>query len=299
MATKNLRRIDMSRAQWDSEILAWKAKSSTNIIEQLSRFGLSVNWNALYFTLDPQKNHFVSQAFIKLFNDGLIYRDNRMIHYCPFLQTTLSDIEIEHREIQGGQHVVLPGRQTPVTMGILYAIKMTVADSSEIIEVQTSRPETCAGDVAIAVHPEDERYRHLIGKFVFHPLLCKRLPIVGDAELINPDFGSGIAKITPSCDPADYQASLRHKLPLVDVSDAKGDYCVVHLKALQISPKECVWQDRFDLRRRIVDYLTDKKLISLHKTAMSLPFCARSGDLLEYRVFPQWYFALLYFPFLS
>ena len=282
----NRRRVDMSREEWDSAITSWKDHSSSRIIEQIRRLGLSVDWSQNYFTLDSQRSAFVQDAFIKFFQDGFIYRESKMVFWCPFLQTTISDIEIEHKEIDGATLITLPGHQKPVEIGILhyFAVKIFSGQSKgEEILVATTRPETCLGDVAFAVHRDDTRYCHLIGQTCWHPILQREVPIISDSYLVQPGKGTGVVKVSPAHDPDDYACAKRHKISFESIMDPSGIiiYPGTLFKGL----------DRFTCRQRVISELQDQGLYrgADRKHKMTIPLCSRSGDLIEYRVLPQWY----------
>src|SRR5213080_1937170 len=169
---------------------------------QLKRLGASVDWEREYFTMDDNLSRAVREVFVRLHEDGLIYRGKYIVNWCPRCETAISDLEVKHEEIAGK----------------LYEIRYPVIGTSEFITVATTRPETMLGDTAVAVNEKDERYRHLHGKKVLLPLMNREIPIISD-ELAQPEFGTGAVKVTPAHDPNDFQAGLRHNLPQIDVMD--------------------------------------------------------------------------------
>src|SRR6202008_2797564 len=171
------------------------------ILEQMKRLGASVDWEREYFTMDENLSRAVREVFVRLYEQGLIYRGKYIVNWCPDCGTAISDLEVKHEEV--------PGK--------LYEIRYPVVGSKEFITVATTRPETMLGDTAIAVNAKDERYTHLHGKKVVLPLMNREIPIILDDLLANPEFGTGAVKVTPSHDPNDFEAGLRNHLPQIEV----------------------------------------------------------------------------------
>src|SRR5215831_11455148 len=200
-------REQLGREKFIERVWAWKAQFGGIIIQQLKRLGASCDWARLRFTMDEGLSKAVLEVFVRLYEDNLIYRGERLINWCPRCLTALSDIEVEHEEIKGKLHSIqYPLEHDPAT-------HLTVA---------TTRPETMLGDTAVAVHPEDTRYRHLIGKRVGLPLTNRTIPIVGDSMLVDRHFGTGAVKITPAHDFNDFEAGERHHLPRLPILDHQG-----------------------------------------------------------------------------
>ena len=203
-------RHDLGREALVRRIWAWKDEYEKRILGQLRLMGCSCDWERTRFTLDPVCALAVRTTFFRLFRDGLIYRGKRLVNWDTFLRTAVADDEIEYVESQGH----------------LWTIKypVTGSDAGEALQVATTRPETMLGDTAVAVHPDDPRYKHLIGKTVTLPLSAREIPIVGDAVLVDPKFGTGCVKVTPAHDPNDYLTGLRHKLPMINLLNPDGTY---------------------------------------------------------------------------
>ncbi|MET0515256.1 MAG: valine--tRNA ligase [Nitrospiraceae bacterium] len=194
----------LGRERFLERVWEWKAKSGGRIIEQLQRLGASCDWDRLRFTMDPGLSEAVRLVFVRLYQDDLLYRGERLINWCPRCLTALSDIEVEREDITGK----------------LYTIRYPLADDpTQYLLVATTRPETMLGDTAVAVHPEDDRYRHLIGKQVRLPLTTREIPIVGDAILVDREFGTGAVKITPAHDFNDFEAGARNRLSRIKILD--------------------------------------------------------------------------------
>ncbi|MFO0951697.1 MAG: valine--tRNA ligase [Isosphaeraceae bacterium] len=202
-------RHDVGREALVQRIWAWKDEYEARILSQLRLMGCSCDWDRTRFTLDPVCAKAVRETFFRLFRAGKIYRGKRLVNWDTHLRTAVADDEIEYEDVQGH----------------LWTIKYPVTGSStEALHVATTRPETMLGDTAVAVHPEDPRYKHLIGKTVSLPLMNREIPIVGDAILVDPKFGTGCVKVTPAHDPNDYQTGLRHKLPMINLLNPDGTF---------------------------------------------------------------------------
>jgi valyl-tRNA synthetase len=200
-------RHDIGREEFLKRVWDWKARSGSRIHEQFRVLGFSCAWSFHKFTMDEGPSKAVIEAFVKLYEDGLIYRAERLINWCWRCTTALSDLEVDREEGHKGE---------------LFSFAYPLADGSGEIVVATTRPETMLGDTAIAVHPDDERYKHLIGRNVKHPITGREFPIIGDAVLVDPTFGSGAVKVTPAHDPNDFATGQRHKLPMINIMNADG-----------------------------------------------------------------------------
>lgn len=195
-------RESLGRDGFIKRVWEWKATSGNTIISQQKQLGESCDWDRLRFTMDEGLSKAVLEVFVRLYEDGLIYRGERLINWCPRCLTALSDIEVEHEDMKGK----------------LYHIRYPLADDPlTTLTVATTRPETMLGDTAVAVHPDDPRYRHLIGKNVRLPLTTREIPIVGDSILVDLTFGTGAVKITPAHDFNDFEAGERHKLSRISI----------------------------------------------------------------------------------
>ena len=198
-------RFALGREKFLERSYAWKEEQCKYVLEQLYRLGASADWERIRFTLDPSYQRAVRRQFVQLFQEGLVYRGSYIIQWCPRCRTALSDIEVEHEEEQGH----------------LWYVRYPFAEGDGYVTVATTRPETILGDTGVAVHPQDKRYRTLIGREVILPILKRKIPIVAD-EAVDPCFGSGAVKITPAHDPTDFEIGQRHNLPPVLVIGEKG-----------------------------------------------------------------------------
>ncbi len=265
LAKQNLTRQQLGREEFERRVWEWKAKSGGTIKKQMIRLGESVDWSRERFTLDPPLYRAVLEAFLRLYKQELIYRGRYIINWCPRCLTALSDLEVVHEERQGS----------------LWFLRYPVSGSNENILVATTRPETMLGDTAVAVHPEDERYKQLIGKKVRLPLMNREIPIVGDAA-VDREFGTGAVKVTPFHDPNDFDLGRRHNLPEIDVMTEDA-----HMLA-NTGPYSGL--DRFDARKRIVEDLkTQGFLDHVENHPHSVGICDRCKTVVEPRVSTQWF----------
>ena len=205
MREEGVTKEDLGREGFLERAWAWKDKFGGRILEQLKLLGSSCDWDRLRFTMDEGCSKAVRHVFVKLYEEGLIYRGERIINWCPNCKTAISDAEVIFEEQQGS----------------FWHIRYPLADGSGYIQLATTRPETMLGDTAVAVHPEDERYKDLVGKNVILPLVNKEIPIVAD-EYVEMDFGTGVVKITPAHDPNDFEVGKRHNLPMIRVLTYDG-----------------------------------------------------------------------------
>jgi valyl-tRNA synthetase len=260
------RRTDLSRDAFVERVWAWKQQSGGTIAQQLRRLGASVDWSRERFTMDPDLSRAVVEAFVRLHQEGLIYRGQRLVNWDPVLRTALSDLEVLSEEEDGK----------------LWHLRYRLADGSGQLVVATTRPETLLGDAAVAVHPDDERYRDLIGRAVLLPLTGREIPIITDSY-VDPAFGTGCLKITPAHDFNDYAIGLRHGLPLINVftPDARlNDNAPPRLRGL----------DRFEARERIVAQLEAAGLVErIEPHKLTIPRGDRSGAVIEPYLTDQWY----------
>jgi valyl-tRNA synthetase len=263
---EGLRRTDLSREQFLQRVWSWKEQSGGTIGQQMRRLGASVDWSRERFTMDAGLSRAVLEAFVRLYEQGLIYRGQRLVNWDPQLLTALSDLEVLSSEEDGS----------------LWHLRYPLADGSGQVVVATTRPETMLGDVAVAVHPDDERYRALIGRRVRLPLTAREIPIIADAY-VDASFGSGCVKITPAHDFNDYAIGQRHNLPLINVftPDARlNEQAPAHLRGLP----------RFDARARIVEELTAAGLIErIEPHKLMIPRGDRSNAVIEPYLTDQWY----------
>jgi valyl-tRNA synthetase len=294
-AAGNIGRREMGREAFVDKIWEWKATSAGSIQNQLRRLGSSCDWSRERFTLDPDLQIAVRKVFVQLHKDGLIYRDKRLVNWDPHFQTAISDLEVEQREVDGAYwHFAYPlapdedGK--PVTYEHPVAFdedgKATEFETRDYIVVATTRPETMLGDTGVAVHPKDERYAGLVGKFVTLPIVGRRIPIVAD-EYADPAKGSGAVKITPAHDFNDFQVGKRAGLPSLNILDAFGRVTAADTPDV---PADYEGMDRFAARKAIVARAEeDGWLKDIEKTKHMVPHGDRSGVVIEPWLTDQWY----------
>ena len=265
MAEEGLTKEDLGREKFLERAWDWKRKYGGRIVEQLKKLGSSCDWDRERFTLDEGCNRAVNEVFIRLYEKGLIYRGERIINWCPHCLTSISDAEVEYEESDGS----------------FWHLRYPLSDNSGYIELATTRPETLLGDTAVAVHPEDERYKALIGKTVTLPLVNKEIPIVAD-EYVEMDFGTGVVKITPAHDPNDFEVGLRHNLPVINVFT---DEAVVNEKGGKYEGME-----RYAARKAIVaDLEAGGYLVKVEPMRHNVGHCYRCNTTVEPRVSKQWF----------
>lgn len=263
---KNISRHDLGREAFVEEIWKWKQESGDTISKQLRRLGASVDWSRERFTMDPVLSKAVQKTFIDLYREGLIYRGQRLVNWDPVLHTAISDLEVVSEEEQGN----------------LWHIRYPVQDSKEFIVIATTRPETLLGDAAIAVNPEDPRYKHLIGKLVALPLTDRFIPIIAD-EYADPEFGTGCVKITPAHDFNDYIVGERHKLPKINI-------LTIDAKINDNAPEKYRGLDRFEARKIIIDDLNAAEaIVKIEPHTLKVPRGDRSHAVIEPFLTDQWY----------
>ncbi|MDA9131319.1 valine--tRNA ligase [Gammaproteobacteria bacterium] len=272
----------IGREAFEKEVWDWKKYSGNKITSQLRRLGSSLDWSSERFTLDDEYQHAVQSAFIQLFEDGLIYQGKRLVNWDPVLETSLSDLEVVNKDL---------------TIKI-WEIKYQLEDSDQFVTVATTRPETLLGDMALAVNPGDERFSHLIGKNAEIPLCNRLIPIVAD-DYVDPEFGTGVVKITPGHDFNDYELGKRHGLHLVDETqcgigtEKEFDPISILSKAVKIigiAPEKFHGMDRFDARAELLNDLKESDcLIKESEYESTLPYGDRSDQILEPLLTDQWY----------
>jgi valyl-tRNA synthetase len=270
----------MGREAFIKRVWEWKGESGGTIISQLKRLGASCDWSRERFTMDEGLSRAVLKVFVALYREGLIYKDKRLVNWDPKLKTAISDLEVQQVE----------------TKGSLWHIKYPIEGSDEFITVATTRPETMLGDVAVAVHPENERLKHLIGKTAVLPLVGRRIPIIGD-DYADPEKGSGAVKITPAHDFNDFQVGKRHDLPLINVFDEEAHLALKDNEAFlkDANPESALLEtldgkSREAARKLIVEQLESRGLLEkIEPTAHVVPHGDRSGAVLEPFLTDQWY----------
>ena len=267
LAAEGKSRREIGREAFIARVWEWKQLYGGAILDQMKRLGASVDWSREYFTMDERMSHAVREAFVRLHEEGLIYRGKYIVNWCPRCITAVSDLEVVHED----------------TPGKLYEIRYPVVGlPDEYIIVATTRPETMLGDTAIAVNSGDERYRHLHGKTVMLPLMNREIPIITDDILANPEFGTGAVKVTPSHDPNDFEAGLRNKLPQIDVMN--------EVAQMNENAGKYKGLDRFEARTKILEDLeAGGFLVGTKDYVVPLGKCDRCKTITEPRLSTQWF----------
>uniref|UniRef100_A0A0C9S2L0 Valine--tRNA ligase, mitochondrial n=1 Tax=Wollemia nobilis TaxID=56998 RepID=A0A0C9S2L0_9CONI len=283
MRERGLTRHDLGREQFVAEVQKWKEEYGGTILKQERRLGASLDWSRECFTMDEKRSKAVTEAFVCLYKESLIYRDHRLVNWDCVLRTAISDIEVDYIDIKGRTLLKVPGYKSPVEFGVLTSFAYPLEEGLGEIVVATTRPETMLGDTAIAVHPSDQRYMHLHKKFAVHPFNGRRLPIICDAELVDPNFGTGAVKITPAHDPNDFAVGKRHNLDFINIFTNDG---MINSNG----GKEFEGMKRFDARVAIIEALKSKGLYrGSENNDMRLGTCSRSEDIIEPMIKPQWF----------
>ena len=265
LKTEEVTREELGREEFVKRTWDWKKKYGSLITNQIRRLGASCDWSRERFTLDPGLSHAVREAFVRLYEKGLIYRGPRLINWSPGLKTAVSDLEVEYSEEEA----------------TLYYFKYKLADSDEFIPVATIRPETILGDTAVAVHPEDERYKKFIGRKVMVPILGREIPVIAD-DYVSMEFGTGALKITPGHDPNDYAIAQRHNLPIISILDKEA--------RINENGGQYQGQDRFEARK---NFWSDMKraglVIKTEPYRTTIPRSQRGGEIVEPMISTQWF----------
>ena len=266
---EGISRRDMKREDFIAKIWEWQKFSGGTILEQMRRMGDSVDWDRLYFTMNPKLSKVVIETFVKLYEEGLIYRGKRLVNWDPKLQSAVSDLEVESEEADGH----------------LWEIRYPGADGSEGVIVATTRPETLFGDQAVAVHPEDERYKSLVGKMLKLPLTDREIPVIAD-EYVDREFGSGCVKITPAHDFNDFEVGRRHNLAMLNVLTKTA-------RMNENVPAKYQGMDRYECRKAAVEDLKAAGLLVAVKPIKHMvPRVSRTGEIVEPMLSEQWYMAM-------
>ncbi|CDK25699.1 unnamed protein product [Kuraishia capsulata CBS 1993] len=275
-------RYDLGREAFIEKVFEWKDVYLNRIKGQFLKMGASYDWNRSAFTLDEARSKAVTEAFVRLFEDGTIYRDNRLVNWSVKLNTALSNLEVDNKTVAARTLLSVPGYDEKVEFGVLTSFAYEVVNSDEKLIVATTRPETIFGDTAVAVHPNDPRYKHLHGKFVKHAFLDRQIPIITDELNVDMEFGTGAVKITPGHDMNDYQVGKRHNLEFINILTDDG--------LLNENCGKYQGLKRFDARKVVIEELKQKGLyIGQEDNEMTLPICSRSGDIVEPYLKPQWW----------
>ncbi|AFZ10071.1 valyl-tRNA synthetase [Oscillatoria nigro-viridis PCC 7112] len=258
-------RHDLGREKFLERAWEWKAESGNIITNQLRSLGVSVDWSRERFTMDEGLSAAVLEAFVRLYDEGLIYRGNYLVNWCPASQSAVSDLEVDQQEVDGH----------------LWHFRYPLTDGSGYLEVATTRPETMLGDTAVAVNPQDDRYKHLIGKTVTLPIVNREIPIIAD-EFVDPTFGTGCVKVTPAHDPNDFEMGKRHNLPFINIMNKDG--------TLNENAGVFQGQDRFVARKNVVQRLeNDGVLVKIEDYKHTVPYSERGKVAVEPLISTQWF----------
>ncbi len=265
LKAEGLSRFDIGREKFLERAWQWRQESGGSIVNQLERLGLSADWSRERFTMDDGLSAAVRTAFVKLYEEGLIYRGKYMVNWCPASRSAISDLEVENKEVKGN----------------LWQFRYPLSDGSGAIEVATTRPETMLGDTAVAVNPNDERYQNLIGKMVMLPLMGREIPVIAD-DYVDSSFGTGCVKITPAHDPNDFAMGERHNLPFITVMNEDG--------TINENGGEFQGQDRFEARKNVVKRLDEEGcLVKVEDYVSTLPYSDRGKVPIEPLISTQWF----------
>ena len=262
---EGIEKEDLGREKFLERAWDWKEEYGGTIIEQMKKLGSSCDWDRERFTMDEGCSEAVKEVFIKLYEKGYIYRGSRIINWCPVCQTSISDAEVEYED----------------QAGHFWHLRYPLKDGSGYLELATTRPETLLGDTAVAVNPNDERYKDLVGKTLILPLVHREIPIVAD-DYVEMDFGTGVVKITPAHDPNDFEVGLRHNLEVINVMTDDA-------KIVDAYPKYA-GMDRYEARKAIVEDLkAEGALVEIEDYSHNVGTCYRCGTTVEPRVSKQWF----------
>lgn len=262
---ENVTRYDLGREKFLERAWQWKEQSKDTIVNQLRRLGVSVDWTRERFTLEDGLYQSVMEAFVRLYDEGLIYRGEYLVNWCPESQSAVSDLEVDNQEVDGN----------------LWHFRYPLTDGSGFVEVATTRPETMLGDTAVAVNPNDSRYQNIVGKTVTLPIMNREIPIVGD-EYVDMEFGTGCVKVTPAHDPNDFEIGKRHDLPFINIMNKDG--------TLNANAGDFAGQDRFVARKNVVARLdAEGFLVKVEPYKHTVPYSERGKVPVEPLLSTQWY----------
>ncbi len=266
LAEEGLTRFDLGRDAFVERVWAHVRETGAVILDQLKAIGSSADWSRTYFTLDEGLSRAVRETFVRLYEKGLVYRGHYIINWCPRCLTALSNEEVDKEEVDGK----------------IWHLRYPLADGSGHLTVATTRPETMLGDTAVAVHPDDERYRHLVGREVLLPLVGRKIPLIAD-EAVDPEFGSGAVKVTPAHDPVDFEIGQRHRLPTIDVMTPEARISLA-------APDRFQGMDRYEARRQVLAELEGSGLVErVEEHRHAVGHCYRCATVIEPRLSDQWF----------
>ena len=274
-------RHDLGRTKLVETIWDWKEEYHQKINSALKRMGGSFDWTREAFTMNENFTAAVAETFVTLHEEGIIYRANRLVNWCTQLRTSLSNLEVDTKDLSGPTLLDVPGYDKKIEFGVMTHFHYEIEGSNERIEIATTRPETILGDTGIAVNPKDERYTHLVGKYARHPFLDRRIPIIAD-DYADPEKGTGAVKITPAHDFNDFSVAQRHGLNFINIlhDDGTMNHHVGEFEGLK----------RFDARDKIITALKAKGLwVKRENNPMQVPLCGKTKDVIEPILKPQWW----------
>ncbi|XP_019342548.2 valine--tRNA ligase [Alligator mississippiensis] len=274
-------RHDLGRDEFVRQVWKWKEEKGDRIYHQLRKLGASMDWDRACFTMDVKLSRAVQEAFVRLHDEGVIYRSTRLVNWSCTLRSAISDIEVDSKELGGRTLLPVPGYAHKVEFGVLVSFVYRLQGSDEDVVVATTRLETMLGDTAVAVHPKDPRYQHLHGRQVLHPFTQRLLPIICD-DFVDMAFGTGAVKITPAHDHNDFEVGQRHGLACITIIDDSG--CLINV------PPPFLGMRRFEARGAVLAALQEQGLFrGVQDNPMVVPICSRSKDVVEPLLKPQWY----------
>ncbi|GMI36017.1 hypothetical protein TrCOL_g4419 [Triparma columacea] len=290
MKNDGITRHEVGRENFVKKVWEWKEEYGTKITKQLRFLGTSVDWSRERFTMDEKCSKAVIEAFNRFKESGILYRDTRLGNWSCALKSAISDIEVDTLELEGRTFLNVPNhkgnpkdKNGKYEFGVITSFFYEVEGTGEKVEIATTRLETMLGDTAVAIHPEDKRYKHLHGKHVIHPFSGRRIPFILDSILVDMEKGTGVVKVTPAHDPKDYQTGKRHNLEFLTMLNEDGSIN-------EMGGEQFAGMMRYDARIAIEDALKEKGLLGEKKpNKMNIGTCSRSGDILEPRITPQWY----------
>ena len=273
---------DIGRESFVERAWEWKEEYHAKINNATRRMGGSVDWSREAFTMDKNLSAAVVETFVRLHEEGLIYRAQKLVNWCTTLNTALSNLEVDNKELEGRTLLTIPGYERKIEFGVLTYFKYPIDGSDDFVEVATTRPETMLGDSGIAVNPKDSRMTHLVGKKARHPFVDRLIPIFAD-DYVDIEFGTGAVKITPAHDPNDFTLGQKNSLDFINILNDDGTLN-------QNAGNDFKGMKRFDARYEVIKRLKDKGLyVKAEDNPMKVPMCSRSKDVIEPLIKPQWW----------
>ncbi|KAL9129407.1 MAG: hypothetical protein Q9217_002138 [Psora testacea] len=279
---KGISRHDLGRKKFIEKVFEWKEEKQQNINNTIRRMGGSLDWSRERFTMDEGHTLATIEHFVRLHEEGLIYRANRLVNWCTALNTGISNLELDNKELQGRTLLSVPGYERKVEFGVMTHFNYPIEGSDEVIEIATTRPETMLGDTGIAVCPTEARWKHLIGKNAKHPFIEDRLLPIFTDEHVKEGLGTGAMKVTPAHDQADYDIGKRHDLQFINIFTDDG--------LINHNGGDFEGLKRYDARYKVIQALKERGIyVKAEDNPMIIPVCQKSGDIIEYLLKPQWW----------